>query len=96
MMSSRMVRCFLASAVMGVTGAVGYGQALGLPLGDTANPMPAELCSAAAAVTLSRDYDFYGFRGAYAITDQCRVFGDLGAAEVDGGRTGPALEVGGL
>jgi hypothetical protein len=57
---SRIKWGLLVSVAAGLAGTAGFGQGIGLPLADTANSMPAGLYSAAAAVTLSDDYDFYG------------------------------------
>ena len=73
-----LLACILLSSALSTR-----GQVLGLPVADHAGKIPAGTIDGGAGFGHSSDFDLYGGRIGYAITDDVRCFGDMGFADND-------------
>lgn len=71
-------------------------QGLGLPLADTANPMPKGLSAVGAGIVAGEDVNLFGARGTVAVSDDLRLFLDAGWADVRDGDAGLGIQLGGV
>ena len=67
---------------------------IGLPVVDTWRPLGDGFITGAAGYSTGDDFDFYGFRGNYGLTDYMDVFLDIGSADVDEADSGVGGQLG--
>jgi hypothetical protein len=82
----------VCGALVGLTVGTALGQGFGLPVADTAAPVPQGFLIGTAGFTFSdQTRDLYGIRLTYAATRDIRIFADVGTADSD-----PGIQVGGV
>jgi hypothetical protein len=77
------IRLAVLACTILATAPMSQAQILGLPVADHAGRIPAGTFQGAGSFSHSSDFDLYGARGGYSITDAVRCFGDLGFADND-------------